>query len=411
MRVGLIGETLGHSRSPELHALLADYDYHLWPLAPEELGAFMRARDFDGLNVTIPYKQAVIPHLDGLSPEARRAGSVNTVVKRADGTLFGDNTDLCGMAEMTRRAGMRLGTGKTLVLGSGGTSRTACALAREAGGEPVVISRRGENTYENLERHADARWLINATPVGLYPHTHEAPVDLRRLPGLRGVADAIYNPLRTRLLQQARELRIPCEGGLCMLVWQAARAVERFTGEAPEAARVEHALSTLRRRGLNVALVGMPGTGKSTVGALVGKALGLETVDIDAEIAREAGMSIPAIFAAEGEAGFRAREAALIRRYGRESGRVLVTGGGAVLSPENRESLRLNGYVAHITRPIERLAMDGRPLSQSREALAALWRTRAPLYAACADGVFPNDKQPGDCARAIVEGFHEALCD
>lgn len=408
-RYGLIGEKLGHSYSQVLHGLLADYRYDLWPMPPEALESFMRERAFDGINVTIPYKQAVIPYLSEMGETAQLIGSVNTVVKRADGTLFGDNTDAYGMLQMARRAGVDFCGQKTLVLGSGGTSLTACAVVRMQGGEPVVISRRGENTYDTIEKHADAAYLINTTPVGMYPNTDASPVDLTRLPHLRGVLDVVYNPLRTPLLQQAQALGIPCEGGLCMLVYQAVRACELFTGSAVPPHKPQAAERALRKSVTNLVLVGMPGCGKTTLGAQLGKRLGMPVADVDEQIERAAGRSIPQIFEAEGEAGFRAREAQVIAQLGREGGRVLVTGGGAVKREDNRRNLRLNGFVVHITRDVEALPLDGRPLSKGRDALHAMWQERAPLYAACADAVVANDGTVEACVRTIEEEYDEAL--
>lgn len=409
-RFGLIGEKLGHSHSKTLHGLLADYDYELWPMPPQDLDGFLRRSDFDGINVTIPYKQTVIPYLSELGETARRIGCVNTIVRRPDGTLFGDNTDAYGMSVMARRAGIEFGGKKTLVLGSGGTSLTACDVVRQNGGEAVVISRRGENNYENLEKHADAAYLINTTPVGMYPNTDAAAVDLTRLPALRGVVDVVYNPQRTRLLEQARKLEIPCEGGLCMLVYQAVRACELFTGETVSSERARAAEAALRRSVTNLVLIGMPGSGKSTLGKMLSKRLHMPLVDLDEEITREAGMSIPDIFAKEGEAGFRRREKEQVARFGAEGGRVIVTGGGAVKDESNRAHLRMNGFVVQLTRDLNALPMTGRPLSQSREALLRMWEERAPLYAACADAAISNDGTMDACARKIEEAFDEALC-
>lgn len=410
-RFGLIGERLSHSYSKMLHELLADYSYDLWPMPPERLDGFMKSGGFDGMNVTIPYKQRVIPYLSEMGETALHIGSVNTIVKRPDGTLFGDNTDAYGMREMARRAGIVFRGQKTLILGSGGTSLTARAVVEADGGRAVVISRGGSNTYDTLEKHADAAYLINTTPVGMYPNTGAAAVDLTRLPGLRGVMDVIYNPLRTRLLQQAQALGIPCEGGLCMLVYQAVRACELFTGAPVALEKAQAAEKALRRQVMNLVLVGMPGSGKSTLGSLLAKRLKLPLCDLDKEIEKEAGMSIPDIFAREGEDGFRRREAELTARYGREGGRILVTGGGVVKNPLNRENLRLNGLVVHIMRDVDALPMNGRPLSTGRERLKAMWQERAPLYAACADVAVSNNQQPDACARAIEEAYNEALCN
>ena len=406
---GLIGERLEHSYSPRLHSLLGAYDYQLLPTPPEELDTLLRQRAFAGLNVTIPYKQSVIPYCVELSETARRIGSVNTMVRRQGGAWYGDNTDAYGFAEMARRAGIRFGGQKALVLGSGGTSRTACDVISQSGGLPVVISRNGENDYAAIEQHQDATLLVNTTPVGMYPATDAAPLCLTRLPNLRGVLDVIYNPLRTRLLQQAEEMGIPCVGGLLMLVMQAVRACEQFTGETVPKEKILGALATLRKGALNLVLVGMPGCGKTTIGRNLAESLRLPVIDIDAEIEKERGCTIPEIFEREGEAAFRKLEAAQIARFGRETGRVLITGGGAVLAAQNRESLQLNGFVVHLTRPLDWLSTRGRPLSENQAALRSMWERRAPLYAACADITIPNDSTPDACIRAIQEAYHEAL--
>ena len=316
-----------------------------------------------------------------------------------------------GLGVIAGRAGMAFAGKKTLILGSGGTSRTARHVVEAAGGEAVTVSRTGETNYENLERHADAAYLINATPVGMYPGVQAAPVDLERLPNLRGVADVIYNPLRTRLMQQARALGIPCEGGLAMLVYQAVRACERFTARPVPPERAAQAERALRRAVTGLALVGMPGAGKSTVGALAAARLGMPFVDLDGEIEKAAGMPIPRIFETEGEAGFRRRETEALRRVALVGGQVIAAGGGVVKRAENRELLRMNCVVVHLTRPIEALPMDGRPLSQGREALARLWRERAGLYAAAADAQVENGATAEACAREVEEAYHEAVCD
>ena len=407
---GLLGEKLSHSYSPRLHALLADYRYELWETPPDGLDAFMRAKDFDGLNVTIPYKRAMLPYLDEVSDTARRVGCVNTVVKCADGTLFGDNTDVYGFEAMAARAGVDFAGQKTLVLGSGGASLTVCHAVRAAGGAPVVVSRGGETTYDDVEKHADAAFVVNATPVGMYPHTDASPLDLTRLDGLKGVLDVIYNPLRSRLMQQAEGLGLPRASGLRMLVYQAARACELFTGEPVQASRMQEAEKALRASATNLVLVGMPGCGKSTVGRRLAARLKLPYVDIDAEIERAAGASVEHIFQAEGESGFRAREREQLARFGREGGRVLATGGGAVKDAINREHMRLNGVVVRLERKLDRLATGGRPLSTGREALQALWRERAPLYDACADVTIENNGTLAQCVRKVEEAYYEALC-
>lgn len=411
MRYGLIGEKLGHSYSPRLHALLGDAEYTLAPIAREALDAFLTKRDFDGLNVTIPYKRDVIPYCAELGETAKRIGSVNTLVKRADGTLFGDNTDAFGFAKMAEETGIRFKGKKTLVLGSGGTSLTACHVIGEAGGEPVVVSRGGGNDYDHLDRHADAAILVNATPVGMYPNVDASPVDLRLFSKLEGVLDAVYNPLRTRLLQQAETLGIPCAGGLTMLVWQAARARELFDGRPVPAEVANEAELMLRREGSNLVIIGMPGSGKTVIGTRCAKALGRTLVDTDAEVVKRVGKAVPQIFSEDGEAAFRKMEAEVIAEFGRKSGLVLSTGGGAVLRVENRQNLRMNGVVVRLMRPLEQLTTDGRPLSKGLEALKHMEKERAPYYGECADFTVMNDHAVVDCVHRVLEGYNEALRD
>ncbi len=407
---GLIGRQLGHSHSPRLHALLGGPGYALIPLEPEALDGFLRQDRFAGLNVTIPYKQSVMPYCARLSDTAREIGSVNTLVRQADGSLFGDNTDAYGFEEMARQAGVRFAGEKTLVLGSGGTSRTACAVIRAQGGEAVVVSRGGEDNYENLSRHKDAAFVVNTTPVGMAPAVTGSPLDLRLFPGLRGVLDVVYNPLRTRLLQQAQELHIPWAGGLSMLVAQAARARELFSGQPVPSETARQAYAALRRSVMNLVLVGMPGCGKTTLGRRLSQLLDLPLTDVDREIEKTAGYTIPEIFRREGETGFRRREAKQIARCSGRGGQILVTGGGAVLSLENRQNLRMNGFVVHITRPVNLLPLAGRPLSTDQAALAEMWRLRQPLYEACADVCIANEAGIEECAGKMKEAFDEAVC-
>ena len=404
-RFGLIGHPLGHSCSPRVHELLGGAGYQLMDTPPEALDDFLRARAFDGINVTIPYKQAVIPYCDELGETAQKIGSVNTVVRRKDGTLFGDNTDAFGFLGMAQRAGIDFKGKKTLVLGSGGTSHTACAVIAAQGGTPVVISRGGENNYDNLHLHGDAKLLVNTTPVGMYPHANEAPVDLQKLPNLEGVLDVIYNPLRTRLLQQAQQMNLRCEGGLYMLCAQAARARELFTGEKIAAETLEKAYRTLLTERQNVVLIGMPGCGKTTVGKLLSQKTGLPLVDTDALIVEKAGKPIPQIFAEEGEGAFRDLEESVIAQCCAAGGQIISTGGGAILRETNRQNLRMNGRVAWIKRPLERLPFHGRPLSTGYAAVTELYAVRKPLYEACADFAVDNVSTPQQTAEEILNSI------
>lgn len=404
MEYGLLGEKLGHSFSPQIHRALAGYDYRLLPTPPEEMAELFRRRDFRGLNVTIPYKQTVIPLCDEVDPRAAAIGAVNTVVNR-NGRLTGYNTDIDGMICMARRAGVDLAGKKVVILGSGGTSHTAQAAARELGAaEIAVISRHGPDNYGNLSRHADAQVLINTTPVGMYPDCGLSPVSLDAFPRLEGVLDVVFNPLRTALLLQAMDRGLPCSCGLPMLVAQARRAAELFTGTAIPSSRAEEVLSSLSSELENIVLIGMPGCGKTTVGRALAERLGRAFVDLDEEIVRRAGRPIPDIFAREGEDAFRVLETRAVREAGSRTGLVISTGGGVVTRKENRDPLRQNGVIVHLTRPLAALPTGGRPVSQSTD-LAVLWQRRAPLYAAFADLTADNS---GPLERTL-EQIEEAL--
>lgn len=406
MTCGLIGRRLGHSYSPQIHRALADYDYKLWELEPEELETFFRRQDFTGVNVTIPYKQAVIPLLDELSETARAIGAVNTVVRRG-GKLYGDNTDFAGMAALIHRIVLSLEGKKVLILGTGGTSKTAVAVARSLGAAEVYrLSRSGRDgalTYEDAARlHADADVLINTTPGGMYPAVEGCPVALDAFPNLSGVVDAVYNPLRTNLVLQARSRGIPAEGGLYMLAAQAAYASALFRGCETSQRDIDLAYQTVRREMENIVLIGMPGSGKSTIAALLAERLHRPVLDSDAQIVETAGVSIPDIFAAGGEDAFRARETAALAELGKRSGAVLATGGGSVCRAENYPLLHQNGTIFWLQRDLALLPKDGRPISQ-RSDLAALYAQREPLYARFADAVIDNNGTPEQTVQQILE--------
>ena len=404
MKYGLIGEKLGHSYSCQVHRALGNPDYVLKEIAPDALGDFLRARDFAGLNVTIPYKQAVIPYVDALTDTAREVGAVNTLYFDASGALWGDNTDVYGFCTMLE--GIDVRGKKALVLGSGGTSHTACYALRALGaGDCIVVSRRGAVNYENVySLHADAEVIVNATPVGMFPNNGARPIDIRRFPRLCAVADVIYNPARTALLQDADALGIPRAGGLSMLVAQAARSVERFSGRALGEEAWRGALRQVAASLRGVALVGMPGCGKSTIAQAVAQELGRACVDLDAEIEREAGKSIPEIFAQEGEEAFRAAETRAARQFSRENA-VLATGGGCVLRAENAQALRANSLEVWLKRAIDQLPREGRPLSVGN--LYEMEQKRAPYYLAASDVQIENQGSVEEVAAAVVAALRE----
>ena len=413
MEYGLIGAKLGHSYSASIHAQLGDYDYRLYERTEEEFVELLRRRDFKGLNVTIPYKQLALRLCDALSETARSGGSVNTLIVRPDGTLYGHNTDIGGFIAMTRHAGIEIAGRKAIVLGSGGTSLTAQAACRQLGArEIIVVSRKGPVDYEALYRdHSDGEIIINTTPVGMYPNVGVSALDITSMPGLEAVIDVIYNPDKTELILRAEELGVPVAvGGLEMLVAQAVYAAEFFLDRKFEDAGAEIArvTSELRREQLNIALIGMPSSGKSTLGRTLAERLGKRFVDLDEEIVKADGRSIPDIFAAEGEAGFRKLEAAQTARFARENRQVISCGGGVVKDPANLRALHANGIVLFIDRPLEDLLVGGgRPLSTSPEALKTMEAQRRPLYLAAADAVIPNKTTPADAVTAAMEALDE----
>ena len=406
MKCGLLGRKLGHSYSPQIHGLLGDYSYDLLEKEPEELAAFLKDGDFTGINVTIPYKKDVIPYLAALSPAAQKIGSVNTIVRRADGSLFGHNSDYFGFVSLVEHSGIAVEGKKVLVLGSGGTSNMVVTALRDLGAAPVVISRSGLNNYENLHLHADASVIVNATPVGMYPNTGVSPIDLRRFPALTGVLDVIYNPAKTQLLLDAEKLGIPHENGLWMLVAQAKEASEYFTGKKLSddmIARIHHKLS---RQMKNIVLIGMPGCGKSTIGNLLARKLGRKFVDADEEIIQLAGKSIPEIFAQDGEEIFREWETMALEHLGKQSGLVIATGGGCVTRQGNYPALHQNGSIVWLERDLSLLPTDGRPLSQSNR-LEEMYAVRKPLYEAFADVRVANTGSPENTVTEILSKLEE----
>lgn len=403
LKCGLLGQKLGHSYSPAIHGMLADYDYQLFEREPEQLEDFLKNGDWDGINVTIPYKKAVLPYCAELSDTARRIGSVNTIVRRPDGSLYGDNTDAYGFESLVGKSGIDVRGKKALVLGSGGASVTVVAVLKMLGAESVtVISRGGEDNYDNLDKHADARIIANTTPVGMYPNNGQAAVDLSLFPQCEGVLDVVYNPARTALLLQAEKLGIPCAGGLYMLVAQAKRSSELFTGRAipdSEIGRIEKVLSGQMK---NIVLVGMPSSGKSTLAAALGEKLGRTVYEADALIEQEAGMDIPAIFAQYGEGHFRALETEILSRLGKLSGAVISTGGGCVTREENYDLLHQNGTIVWLQRGTEKLDKTGRPLSLKND-LNEMYQEREPMYRRFADAAVDNNGSVEATLAQILE--------
>ena len=391
---GLLGRKLGHSLSPEIHALLCDYKYDLYPTEPEKLDEFFASKALTGYNVTIPYKVEAFNRCATLSETAKKAGSVNTVTRNADGTLHGDNTDYFGFSYMAEKVGCDFNGKKVLILGSGGASLTVQLVASDMGAKEIIaVSRSGENNYENISLHYDSDIIVNTTPVGMYPNNGERLIELDKFTRCRKVLDLIYNPARTPLLLDAEKLGIDCINGLYMLVAQALRAAESFIKKEIPLSRIDEIYNIILAKQKNIVLVGMPGCGKSTLAALLSEKTGRECVDTDAAV-EKCGMKIPEIFAEFGEEEFRRRETEAVRKIAKEAGRIIATGGGAVLKAENRTALRENSTVIFLKASTEKLATDGRPLSKDLETLKRMYEQRLPLYEETADITVEVDPDP-----------------
>lgn len=398
-KFGLLGERLSHSFSPEIHKALADYDYNLYEVSREKLPDFMRNNDLSGFNVTIPYKQEVMKYCAEISKRAEKIGAVNTVVKRSDGTYFGDNTDYDGFSYMLCELSLDVKGKKTVVLGSGGASKTVQTVLRELGAEVVVVSRNGEDNYTNIERHSDAVLLVNATPVGMYPNVEAAPVSLNGFENLQGVCDLIYNPLRTSILLEAQKRGIKTANGLSMLVSQAKRAAEIFCSESISDEVIDKITDELSKDTENIVLIGMPGCGKSSVGRLLAQKLQREFADTDEEVFSYTQRTPSEIIKSDGEDVFRKMETEVLSKLAKEKGLVIATGGGIVTRKENEVILRRNSRVIYIERDIKLLATEDRPLSKNLENL---FEVREPLYKSFADLVIDGSGTVEEVSKRIL---------
>ena len=410
MKYGCIGEHLTHSFSKEIHNALTDYEYDIREVERESLDNFMQERDFCGINVTIPYKELVIPHLYYIDSAAESIGAVNTVVNR-DGRLYGYNTDFYGMCELARHAGIDMSDKKVVILGTGGTSKTAVAVAKHLGAREVLrVSRTArEDAIDYAElyaRHTDAEVIINTTPSGMFPEIYAQPIELSKFDRLTGVLDAIYNPLRSSLVLEALERGIAAEGGLYMLVAQAVRASEIFLGKKYPSGTSERVYESILKSKENIVLIGMPASGKTTVAGILSQLSGRDLTDTDDVIREISGMDIPTIFAERGERIFRDIETEAVMTSAKKSGRIIATGGGAILRDENVRALRMNGRLYFIDRPLESLIPTAdRPLSSDRAAIEERYAERYPIYRAVCDVRIDASTDVCTVASKIFEDF------
>ncbi len=405
MKYGLIGEKLSHSFSKTIHEKIADYTYELKEISKENLDSFMRAKDFCGINVTIPYKETVIPYLDYIDPFAEKIGAVNTIVN-SGGKLHGYNTDFLGMKLMIERNGFDLGGKKVLILGSGGTAKTSAVVAEHLGAKEIVtVSRSGEVNYDNvLHLHDDADFIINTTPCGMYPGNDTFAIEPASFHSLTGIIDAVYNPLKTTIIQKAEEVGVRGVTGLYMLVAQAVIAYEKFTGKSIDTEKItDKVYGEILREKQNIVLIGMPGSGKSTVGRLLAESLGRDLIDTDDVITERYGI-ISDIFSSKGEAYFRDIETEAVKETAKQSGIVIATGGGAILREENVRALKQNGVIFFLNRPLDDIMPTAdRPLSNDREALKKRFDERYVKYKSACDFEIISDTTAEDTVGKIKE--------
>jgi len=417
MEYGCIGEKLGHSFSKIIHNELCDYNYELKEIPRDELDEFMKKAEFKAINVTIPYKQSVLPYLYEIDEVARKIGAVNTIVNRG-GRLYGYNTDFSGLTALINRIGITLKGKKVLILGSGGTSKTAFCVATTLGADSVYrVSRSGGEeliTYaQAVNEHNDAEIIINTTPCGMYPNIGEAAIDIGKFPKLSGVVDAVYNPLNSALVCEAKARGIPAAGGLYMLVSQAVFAAEKFTGTEIPQTETERVFNKLLLSKRNLVLIGMPGCGKTTIGKRIAQELNMEFCDSDDGIVKKAGISISEFFEKYGEKDFRLLESEVIAQLSLKQNQVIATGGGAILNKRNIDLLKENGIVIFIDRPLEQLVTtDDRPLSSNRELLEKRYNERYHIYCSLADCIVEADKDLEHNINSVKEMFlNENSCN
>lgn len=405
---GLLGEKLRHSYSPVIHSMLAPYEYRLFEIPPDMLASFLTGRNFSALNVTIPYKTAVIPFCAELSEVARRTNSVNTILQK-DGILYGDNTDYNGFLYLVTTGKIKIEGKKVCVLGSGGSSKTIRTVLCDMGaGETVIISRGGDNNYNNLWRHADAGVIVNTTPVGMYPSNGEAAVSLERFPACAGVIDLIYNPAKTALLLEAERLGIPFINGLPMLTAQAKRSAELFCDKTIDDGIIDEITHKIAFRMKNIVLVGMPGSGKSTLGQMISAETERTLLDTDDIITEQEGRTPASIIENDGETAFRLIEASVVSNAGAQSGQVIATGGGIVTRRENFNALRQNSVIVFINRPPQLLAFDNRPLSGGIDVRCALYEARLPLYREICDIEIDGSGSITEVAETLRAGLRRS---
>lgn len=410
MRCGLVGENLSHSYSKLIHSKLGNYEYELCSVRPDELESFVKSKNFTGLNVTMPYKKTVMKYCNELDSTAQKTGSVNTLAFK-NGTLKGYNTDYFGLDYALNRSGVNIKNKKVIVLGNGGVSATVQVLARDLGAKEVLIcSSRSNFNYKNIYDRSDAEIIINATPVGMYPHSEKKLVDLTKFKNLSGFADLIYNPFYTGHMLDAKNMGVPVCGGLAMLVAQAKASSEIFMNVKLENSLIEKIINEIYFKKANIVLIGMPGSGKTTIAKILAEKVGKKFIDSDFEIEKLYGFSVPEIFKIKGENEFRKAENEILKKICQETGIVFSTGGGAVLAKNSYKIIKQNAEIYWIKRDLSLLEMSGRPLSKNKEEIEKIYEKRKPIYEKFCDKIIQNNNMAENAAQSILEDFYENSC-
>ncbi|MBQ3040284.1 MAG: shikimate dehydrogenase [Clostridia bacterium] len=408
MKYGLIGEHLGHSFSKVIHEKIGDYVYEIKEIEPENVESFIKKREFMGINVTIPYKEKVIPMLDYVDNNAKKIGAVNTVVNK-DGELYGYNTDYSGMRALVLRVGAEIEGKKVLIIGTGGTSKTARAVVTDMGAKEIILVSNvkvdGALSYEEVYAfHTDVDVIFNTSPVGMYPKNNATPIDLKKFPRLTALIDVVYNPIKTKLVREAQALGIRAEGGLYMLGAQAVYAYEHFTGKTVDKSLCDDIYSDVIKEKNNIILVGMPSSGKTSVGTKIAQMTGKQFIDTDDEIVKAEGTDIPTIFADKGEGYFRDLEAKIVEDVSKLNGFVIATGGGAILREANVDFLKQNGKIYFLDRSLSKLMpTEDRPLSRDREAIEKRYNERYGIYKSVADVIINGDGTVDEVAELLYK--------
>ena len=409
-RYYLIGKSLKHSYSKIIHKKIGGYRYDLKNLSPEELDSFMREKNFSGINVTMPYKLDVLPYCDVFGKAVVDIGSANTIVKNLDGSLYADNTDYKGLIYLIKKSKINIRGKNVLIMGTGGTSLTAHAVARNLGAKKIyVVSRTGSINYRNVYAIKNIEVIINTTPVGMFPNNYDRLlIDIRRFANLEAVIDVVYNPLKTQLIKTAEDIGVNATGGLSMLVAQAVYSAELFSGNNKSVRTIERIDRELSRELTNIVFIGMPGSGKTTLAKIVSRKLGRKYIDIDKYIVSKENKSIPTIFEESGERYFRSLERESIKQVAKSTGLVIATGGGAIINSQNMFNLKQNGLVFFVDRDTNSLSTKGRPLSSSTENIQKLYSERIDLYNNYSDFIINNNENGiVKIADRIVEVYNE----